>query len=144
MSLANVWVQTQGDGLVRADQIVGIEAHQTPALTGKPANWLVDVVLPAPIGSGTREVWTMNVLHRTLIQTSDAPADAPAALARLLAQLDLINATGIISTSRERPAAAEDAGPALDEAVASTGRVRFRFIPFSNPAPGHHTAPEYL
>jgi hypothetical protein len=29
VSLTNVWVQTQGDGLVRADQIVGIEAHQT-------------------------------------------------------------------------------------------------------------------
>src|SRR4029453_16353373 len=100
MSLANVWVQTQGDGLVRADQIVGIEAHQTPALTGKPANWLVDGVPPAPIGSGTREGWNVNVLHRTLIQTSDDPADAPTALARLLAQLDLISATGLVSTSR--------------------------------------------
>jgi hypothetical protein len=144
VSLANVWVQTQGDGLVRADQIVGIEAHQTPALTGKRANWLVDVVLPAPIGSGTQEVWNLNVLHRTLIQTSDDPADAPAALARLLAQLDLVNATGIISTSREQRAAAGDADRAVDDAVASTGRVRFRFVPFSSPAPGHHTAAEYL
>jgi hypothetical protein len=142
MSLANVWVQTQGDGLVRADQIVGIEAHQTPELTGKPAHWLVDVVLPAPIGSGNRELWTLNVLHRTLIQTSDDPADAPAALARLLAQPDLINATGIISTGRERPVA--DAGPAVEDVVVGTGRVRFRFVPFSSPAPGHHTAPEYL
>jgi len=30
MSLVNVWVHTQRDGLVRADQIVGIDAHQTP------------------------------------------------------------------------------------------------------------------
>ena len=49
MSLTNVWVQTQGDGLVRADQIVGIEAHQTPALAGKPARWLFDVVLASSI-----------------------------------------------------------------------------------------------
>ena len=31
VSLTNVWVQTQGDGLVRADQIVGIEAHDPVA-----------------------------------------------------------------------------------------------------------------
>ena len=54
------------------------------------------------------------------------------------------SATGIITTSRERRTAAEDADRAVDEAVASTGRVRFRFVPFSSPAPGHHTAPEYL
>jgi len=41
MSLTTVWVQTQGDGLVRADQIIGIDAHQTPALSGKPARWLL-------------------------------------------------------------------------------------------------------
>jgi hypothetical protein len=35
VSLTNVWVQIQGDGLVRAVQIVGIEAHRTPALAGK-------------------------------------------------------------------------------------------------------------
>ena len=34
MSLVNVWIRTQSDGLVRADQIVGIDAHQTPALSG--------------------------------------------------------------------------------------------------------------
>ena len=78
MSLVNVWVQTQGDGLVRADQIVGIEAHQTPALAGKPARWLFDVVLTSSIGSGTREGWGVTVLHRTLIQTGEDPGDAPA------------------------------------------------------------------
>ena len=30
MGLTNVWVQTQSDGLVRADQVVGSDAHQTP------------------------------------------------------------------------------------------------------------------
>ena len=73
MSLTNVWVQTQGDGLVRADQIVGIKAHQTPALAGKPARWLFDVVLTSSIGSGTREGWDVTALHRTLIQTGEDP-----------------------------------------------------------------------
>jgi hypothetical protein len=41
VSLSNVWVQTLGDGLVRADQVTGIDAHQTPALTGKPSRWLL-------------------------------------------------------------------------------------------------------
>jgi len=49
--LTNVWVQTAADGLVRADQIVGIDAHQTPAPSTKPARWPLDVVLPASIGS---------------------------------------------------------------------------------------------
>jgi len=45
----------QGDGPVRAVQIIGIEAHQTPALAGKAARWLFDLVLASSIGSGTRE-----------------------------------------------------------------------------------------
>jgi hypothetical protein len=94
VSLNSVWMQTAVDGLVRADQIIGIEAHQTPALTGKPARWLLDVVLPVTIGSGTREGWGASVLHRTLIQTADNPGPAAAALARLLAQLDLVSSTG--------------------------------------------------
>jgi hypothetical protein len=55
VGVANVWVQTQGDGLVRADRIIGIDAHQTPAVHGKPARWLLDVVLGSCIGHGTRE-----------------------------------------------------------------------------------------
>jgi hypothetical protein len=43
------------------------------------------------------------VLHRSLIQTSEDPGEAPVALARLLNQLNLVTATGIISTSREKP-----------------------------------------
>ena len=144
MSLVNVWVQTQGDGLVRADQIVGIDAHQTPALTGKPAHWLLDVVLPAAIGSGHREGWNMNVLHRTLVQTSEDPSDAPAELARLLAQLDLVSAAGVITASRATRSPDAAAGAAAREVRAGTGQVRFRFVPFSSPAPGHHTGAEYL
>ncbi len=150
MSLTNVWVQTQGDGLVRADQIVGIDAHQTPALTGKPSRWLLDVVLAAPIGSGAREGWALTMVHRTLTQTPEDPGEAPAALARLLAQLDQANTAGIISISQAAtPAttgtAAPDASAAgSDEFIAVSSTVRFRFVPFPHPAPGHHTGAEYL
>jgi hypothetical protein len=149
MSLTNVWVQTLGDGLIRADQVTGIDAHQTPALTGKPSRWLLDVVVPVPIGSGTREGWAISALHRTLIQTPDDPGDAPAALARLLAQLDLVSAAGVISTSRagHDRVGTPDAAPSADlnaDTVITTSRVRFRFAPFANPGPGQHTGPEYL
>jgi hypothetical protein len=81
VSLTNVWVQTVADGLVRADQVVGIDAHRTPALSGKPARWLLDVVVPASIGSGTRDGWAVTAVHRTLIQTGEDPtSEAPAAL----------------------------------------------------------------
>jgi hypothetical protein len=138
--LGNVWLQTTGDGLVRADQVVGIEAHQTPALTGKPARWLLDVILPVGVGSGTREGWGVTVLHRTLIQTADDPGAAAAALARLLAQLDLVNATGVITTGRADTAVA----PTGEQVVAASGPVRFRFAPFASPDPGRHTGAEYL
>ena len=145
MGLTNVWVQTVADGLVRADQVVGVDAHQTPALPGKPSRWLLDVVLPIPIGSGGREGWAVTALHRTLIQTSHDPGNAPAALTRLLAQLDLVSAAGVIATSlanddRDDPAAQN---PSDEDMVASAGRVRFRFVPFASPAPGHHTGAEY-
>ena len=143
MSLTNVCVQTQGDGLVRADQIVGIEAHQTPALAGKPARWLFDVVLASSIGSGTREGWGVTVLHRTLIQTGEDPGDARAALARLLSQLDLVSAAGTITTTTREPAGPTDTDR-IDQQVVAAGRVRLRFVPFSSPAPGHHTGAEYL
>src|SRR5689334_10018735 len=102
MGLNRVWLQTLGDGLVRADQITGIDAHQTPALTGKPARWLLDVVLAVPIGSGRRDDWAITALHRTVIQTPHDPTPAVAALARLLAQLDVINAAGIITATAQR------------------------------------------
>jgi hypothetical protein len=50
---------------VRADRVVGIDAHQTPALSGNPALWLLDVVPPASIGSGTRDGWAVTAVHRT-------------------------------------------------------------------------------
>jgi hypothetical protein len=146
VGLKNVWVQTLGDGLVRADQVTGIDAHQTPSLTGKPSRWLFDVVLPVSIGSGHREDWSVTVLHRTLIQTSTEPGTAAAALARLLAQLDLISAAGIITTSRadQQPTGRPTGVPDEEELVAEASQVKFRFVPFSQPAPGHHTGPEYL
>ena len=143
MGVTNVWVQTHGDGLVRADQIIGIDAHQTPAVSGKPSRWLLDVVLGSSIGHGAREDWALTVAHRTLIQTADDPGEAPAALARLLAQLDHVSAAGVITTSRSTT----PTGPAdvdSDELVARSSRLRFRFVPFPHPAPGHHTGAEYL
>ena len=72
--------------------------------------------------------------------------------ARLLAQLDAVNAAGIVTTSRVRdPAAlsgkADDtvAGQSVpgDVALGSTS-IRFRLVPFPRPPPGHHTGAEYL
>lgn len=141
MSLTNVWLATQPDGLVRADQITGIDAHQTPALSGKPARWLLDVVLGSSIGSGSRECWSVSVVHRTLIQTSHDPQDAPAALARLLARLDLVNAAGVITTSRGEPAAAADS----DDRASGSCPVWFRFAPFPETvSPEPHTDTEHL
>jgi len=148
MALDRVWLQTLGDGLVRADQITGIDAHQTPALTGKPARWLLDVVLGVPIGSGHREGWTVTALHRTVIQTGQDPSPAAPALARLLAQLDVINAAGIITASLVTDRGARDEGgnaPAkAEDGMAVAGGVRLRFAPFAEPAPGRHTGAEYL
>jgi hypothetical protein len=153
VSLTNVWLQTWGDGLVRADQVIGVDVHQTPALTGKPAHWLLDIVLPASTGNGTRGDWTVTALHRTLVQTSQQPGDAATVLARLLAQLDIINAAGVITTtSHHRGAGVTAAAPERvgitrvdDEQVApGSGSVRFRFLPFPSPPPGHHTGAEYL
>jgi hypothetical protein len=91
------------DALIRADQIVGIHSHYTPALVGKPACWLLDVLLPTPLGNGRPDGRAISALHRTLIQTPQAPTDAPAALARLMAQLDAIHATGVITTTIATP-----------------------------------------
>jgi hypothetical protein len=131
VGLTNVWLQTPSDGLIRADQVVGIDAHPTPALAGKPPRWLLDVVVAGSAGSGGRESWTLGVLHRTLAQSSHPPVDATTALARLLAQLDAIDAAGVVHT------VAEDAGEAGTH-------VRFRFAPFAAPDPGHHTDAQYL
>jgi hypothetical protein len=133
MSLSNVWLRTQADGLVRADQVVGIDAHQTPALTGKPARWLLDIVLQASVGSGQRGDWGLDVLHRTLAQTPQPPGDAPAVLARLLAQLDGMNVAGIVTVGRREP---YDQDPADGGLQAETSVLRFRFEPFAGSLPG--------
>ena len=59
------------------------DAHRTPPLAGKPTHWLLDAILPAPVGSGRGEVWDLAALHRTLLQTSAEPVDGPVSLADL-------------------------------------------------------------
>jgi hypothetical protein len=154
VSLTNVWLRTLADGLIRADQIVGIHTHQTPALTGKPSHWLLDVILPTPIGNGRPDGWSIGALHRTLIQAPMPPTDAPSALARLLAQLDAIQAAGVITTTiatLDSTASDSDsdsdtvtASDIVDTQTAAFTPIRFRFIPFSAAELGHHTGPEYL
>jgi hypothetical protein len=78
VSLTNVWLRTLDDELIRADQIVGIDTHYTPALVGKPACWLLDVFLVTALGSGRRDGRAISTGHRTLIHTFQAPTDAPA------------------------------------------------------------------
>ena len=148
MGLSSVWLQTLGDGLIRADQIVGVHARRTPAITGKPSHWLLNVVLPLSTGSGQPDTWVTSPLHRTLIQTSHEPLDAPEHLTRLLAQLDAVNAAGTITATisdRTPPAAApRGTDPGLSPASAATTTVRFQFTPFRGTDPGHHYDPDYL
>ncbi|OLT03813.1 hypothetical protein BJF90_03930 [Pseudonocardia sp. CNS-004] len=103
VSLTNVWVQTHADGLVRADQVIGIEAHTTAGLRDTQSHWLLDVVLATSVGSGFREGWNVTALHRTLAQTAVAPQGAAAALAELLARLDVMSAAGVIDVVRDAP-----------------------------------------
>jgi len=149
MGLSAVWVKTLGDGLVRADQIVGVHARRTPAISGKPSHWLLNAVLPLTTGSGQLDAWATSPLHRTLIQTSHEPLDAPEHLARLLAQLDAVNATGTISATISEleppaPAAHPRGGNGPIPPTAATTTVRFQFTPFRGTDPGHHYDPDYL
>ena len=153
MGLTAVWVTTLGDGLVRADQIVGVHARRTPEITGKPSHWLLNAVLPLTTGSGQGDTWATSPLHRTLIQTSHEPHDAPEHLARLLAQLDATNAAGVITATISDltpPAPAAKAarnrgnGPTPAPATTATTTVRFQFTPFRGTDPGHHYDPDYL
>jgi hypothetical protein len=156
MGLSAVWVKTLGDGLVRADQIVGVHTRRTPAISGKPSHWLLNAVLPLTTGGGQLDTWATSPLHRTLIQTSHEPADAPEHLARLLAQLDAVNAAGTITaTISDLTPPAPASAPASDKAAHSRGNgptsapattttVRFQFTPFRGTDPGHHYDPDYL
>jgi hypothetical protein len=126
MSLTHVWVQTLGDGLVRADQIVGIDAHQSPALSGKPPRWLLVLVVAVPTGSGGRDDWMITAMHRTVAQTDRKPGTAPTELARMLVQLDHGEAGGVVVAERDHP----------DESGAGGHTpLRFRFVPFDESAP---------
>ncbi len=95
MGLENIWVATLTGGLIRADCIVGVESHQTPELTGKPARWLLDITLAVPAGSGTGDGWEISQLHRTLAQTDSYPAHAAEELARTLDRLRRDGSAGL-------------------------------------------------
>jgi len=127
VGLTKIWIRTLSDGLIRADHIVGIDAHPTPPLAGKHAHWLLDAILPTPVGSGRGPTWDLSALHRTLLQTSEEPMDGPVSLARLLAQLDSADAAGVII-------------PSMAPAPGDPSRKfpQFSFVPFataSDPSP---------
>jgi hypothetical protein len=126
LSLANVWLQLLDGSLVRADQVTEITLHQTPEIAGKPSRWLLDVAVAVPVGSGDQSGWRTGPLHRTLTQTSRCPREAPAALARLLAQLDAVDAAGIMRADVSRV----NAAPHPDRTVAA-GEVHFGFTAFT-------------
>jgi hypothetical protein len=144
VSLTNVWLQTPADGLVRADQVISIEAHPTAGLGGTHSHWLLDVVLTTSVGSGVREGWNVTAMHRTLAQTEVAPGGASVALARLLAELDWISAAGVVNVEKAGKAGKAD-GQDPDEALTtSAGGIRFRFAPFRPPEPAPRPDAEYL
>jgi len=100
MGLSRVWIETLDDGLVRADHVVEVLAHQTAAFSGKPARWLLDVATAASQGAGTAAQWKLGASHRTLLQTADEPRGAARRLARLLWELDTQDAAGVVSVRR--------------------------------------------
>ena len=125
MGLSRVWIQTVADGLVRTDAIIGITAHPTPTIAGKPSRWLLDVVLPTTTGSGTAGSWVSSPLHRTLAQTDHPPGNATTALAAMLARLDAADAAGVITVERVR-------------GEGSTAGVRFGFTSFPHTDQSDH------
>jgi hypothetical protein len=131
VSLTNVWLRTLDDEIIRADQVVGIHSHYTPALVGKPACWLLDVFLLTPLGNGRPDGRGISALHRTLIQTPHAPTGAPATLARLLAQLDAIHATGVITTTIATVA------PATSDTIAESDSTDMQIATSAPPLPVH-------
>jgi hypothetical protein len=126
LSLSNVWLQLLDGGLVRADQVTEITVRQTPEIAGKPSRWLLTVAVAVPVGSGDPSGWRTGPLHRTLTQTNHCPREAPAALARLLAQLDAVDAAGIMRADTSRV----NAAPHPERTVAA-GEVHFGFTAFT-------------
>ena len=118
MGLSRVWVATLADGLVRADSIIGITTHPSPAIAGKSPRWLLDVVLPATTGSGAAGSWVASPLHRTLVQTDQPPQAETTQLAAMLARLDVTDAAGVITVERVRDS--------------DTAGVRLGFTPFTS------------
>lgn len=113
--LRHIWIRTFSDGLVRADHVVGITAHRTPSIVGKPSRWLLDIALGVPAGSGTTEGWDLADLHRTILQTDWEPRGAADSLAKLLHRLSSEHRAGVI------------------RAVIADHEVRFEFDPFDEP-----------
>jgi hypothetical protein len=126
VSLANVWLQMIDGSLVRADQVTEITLHQTPEIAGKPSRWLLDVAVAVPVGSGDPSGWRTGPLHRTLTQTDRCPREAPAALARMLTQLDAVDTAGIVRADISRV----NAAPHPERTVAA-GQVHFGFTAFT-------------
>jgi hypothetical protein len=124
MGLSKVWVRTFTDGLIRADAIIGLSTHQTPALSGKAAHWLLDATLAVSVGSGNIDGMDINVLHRTLIQTRSEPVGAIEAFAQLLSRLHDTDPAGIVTIRIADPSITTPA----------TSRVEFSFRPFSEAA----------
>lgn len=117
--MRHIWIRTFSDGLVRADQVIGISAHRTPSIVGKPSRWLLDIALAVPAGSGTTDGWDMADLHRTILQTDWEPRGASESLAKLLHQLSGTDKAGVIRTA------------VVD------GEIKFQFVPFDElDAPG--------
>jgi hypothetical protein len=100
VGLSRVWIRTLDDGLVRADHVVEVLAHQTAAFSGKPARWLLDVATANSQGAGTATQWNVGASHRTLVQTADEPRGIAQRLARLMWELDTRDAAGVVTVRR--------------------------------------------
>lgn len=126
MGLGRVWIETLDGGLVRADQVVEVLAHQTAAFAGKPARWLLDVVIPVSQGAGAAGQWHVAASHRTLLQTGTEPRGAAHRLVELLCRLDAADAAGIVTPERAPHPSGAQRAAAPDE-------VTFGFRAFAVP-----------